>query len=561
MKKRNIKAENERVEKDFPKNPDNISKDELHEHFDLDKDGKVTLDEYSDHIDYHCENPGVLEDKLEEQSYNRGFKYKDGGKTLDYEYEDIGKFSMKDENWRYFSNEDFKDIGKEITHTAFNGDIDVAYESIVKQRDFEDGGELTEYEEGVLEKAGRKMNEGRVGELNRRSVRENIAEMRKNPKAFWREQMEGFKDNRQVMYETAGDTKKEINKYVSDDEIKVASKAVLKKERGGELEKEGMGGYDEYIMSSNEDKLANTIIDNTQVAKPFRAIGEGGSKIIIGESRGDSRKKKQKVAAALFAPHKLYSMYKADKRNKTLSEEFKKGGLTQDKAKLMLEEGIANGKPLTLKQKKYFRAIASGAKYSQGGYTKEGVKLRVALAQMKNVKDANGLFVYNPYYEKWGWINDSELEKGVLPYRVAVNYKKNDAKGKGSLENVNDLIVVREGYYREGGFCGDKEYEKREKSRNIRKMKKGGSVLDTLNEKWNLQDEIIYLEDELRDVESEIKNMFSDMKHEGGQKGEEWTDDDANRYGVKMNKAETRKESIKKLIKEKTEKWEELEQS
>ena len=35
MKKRNIKAENERVEKDFPKNPDNISKDELHEHFDL----------------------------------------------------------------------------------------------------------------------------------------------------------------------------------------------------------------------------------------------------------------------------------------------------------------------------------------------------------------------------------------------------------------------------------------------------------------------------------------------------------------------------------------------
>lgn len=558
MKKRNIKSENERVEKDFPKNPNNISKDELHEHFDLNQDGKVTIDEYAEHINYHCDNPETLSDELD---YERGFKYEKGGKTLEYEYEDIGKFSIKDENWKYFSNDDFKDIGKEITDTAFNGDLDVAYESIVKQRDFENGGKLTEYEEDILEKAGRKMNQGRVGELNRRSVRENIAEMRKNPKSFWREQMEGFKDNREIMYETAEDTKKEANKYVSDDEINFGMKALLKKERGGELEQEGMGGYDEYIMSSNEDKLANSIIDNTQIAKPFRAIGEGGSKIIIGESRGDSRKNKQKIAAAVFAPHKLYAMYKADKTTKTLGEEFKKGGITKDKAKLMLEDGVANGKPLTSKQKKYFRAISNGAKYSKGGYTKEGVRLREALAQMKSVKDANGLFVYNPYYEKWGWLNDTELEKGILPYRVAVNYKKNDTKGKGSLENVNDLIVVREGYYREGGICGDNEYEKREKLRNIRKMKKGGSVLDNLNEKWKLQDEIIYLEDELRDVESEIKDMFSDMKHEGGQKGEEWTDDDANRYGEKMNKAETRKESIKKLIKDKMEKWDELEQS
>ena len=46
----NIKKEDE-----FPKNPDNITKDELHDHFDLDDDGKVTLDEYADHINFHCD--------------------------------------------------------------------------------------------------------------------------------------------------------------------------------------------------------------------------------------------------------------------------------------------------------------------------------------------------------------------------------------------------------------------------------------------------------------------------------------------------------------------------
>ena len=89
MKKRNIKAENERVEKDFPKNPDNISKDELHEHFDLNQDGKVTLEEYAEHIDYHCENPGVLQDELD---YERGFKYADGGITPLFDFDDFAEY-------------------------------------------------------------------------------------------------------------------------------------------------------------------------------------------------------------------------------------------------------------------------------------------------------------------------------------------------------------------------------------------------------------------------------------------------------------------------------------
>ena len=72
-------TKNERVEKGFPKNPENITKDELHEHFDLNNDGKVTLEEYAEHIDYHCENPEVLDGELEEAYYQRMFMYAKGG--------------------------------------------------------------------------------------------------------------------------------------------------------------------------------------------------------------------------------------------------------------------------------------------------------------------------------------------------------------------------------------------------------------------------------------------------------------------------------------------------
>lgn len=75
FEKNNIKEE------DFPKDPENITKDELHEHFDLDNDGKVNIEEYSEHVNYHCNNPKVLEDKIEQARYNRGFKYAEGGLT------------------------------------------------------------------------------------------------------------------------------------------------------------------------------------------------------------------------------------------------------------------------------------------------------------------------------------------------------------------------------------------------------------------------------------------------------------------------------------------------
>ena len=76
--------ENRKKEMGFPKNPDNITKDELHEHFDLNNDGKVNIEEYAEHINYHCENPDVLEDEMQQADFERGFKYAEGGKVEKY---------------------------------------------------------------------------------------------------------------------------------------------------------------------------------------------------------------------------------------------------------------------------------------------------------------------------------------------------------------------------------------------------------------------------------------------------------------------------------------------
>ena len=74
-----IRDYNLKKEDEFPKNPNNITKDELHDHFDLDDDGKVTLDEYADHINFHCDNPEILDDELQQADFERGFKYAKGG--------------------------------------------------------------------------------------------------------------------------------------------------------------------------------------------------------------------------------------------------------------------------------------------------------------------------------------------------------------------------------------------------------------------------------------------------------------------------------------------------
>jgi len=52
------------------KNKDGIiSPDELYQHFDLDDDGVVTMEDYAAHVDFHCENPELLQPYRETEEY------------------------------------------------------------------------------------------------------------------------------------------------------------------------------------------------------------------------------------------------------------------------------------------------------------------------------------------------------------------------------------------------------------------------------------------------------------------------------------------------------------
>jgi hypothetical protein len=46
-----------------------ISPEELYQHFDLDGDGVVTMADYASHVDFHCENPELLQKERESEEY------------------------------------------------------------------------------------------------------------------------------------------------------------------------------------------------------------------------------------------------------------------------------------------------------------------------------------------------------------------------------------------------------------------------------------------------------------------------------------------------------------
>ncbi len=65
---------------------------------------------------------------------------------------------------------------------------------------------------------------------------------------------------------------------------------------------------------------------------------------------------------------------------------------------------------------------------------------------------------------------------------------------------------------------------------------------------YKLMDKEIDLIDQMRDATKEFEQLDSDMNQEAGQKGDSWSDDDANRYGGELDRLQTK---IEKLAKQK----------
>ena len=82
-----------------------------------------------------------------------------------------------------------------------------------------------------------------------------------------------------------------------------------------------------------------------------------------------------------------------------------------------------------------------------------------------------------------------------------------------------------------------------EKRKSLPKLKK-----TTIKQYFTLMDKEIDLIDQMKDATREFEQLDSDMNADAGQKGEDWTDADANRYGGDLDKLQTK---IEKLAKQK----------
>ena len=68
----------------------------------------------------------------------------------------------------------------------------------------------------------------------------------------------------------------------------------------------------------------------------------------------------------------------------------------------------------------------------------------------------------------------------------------------------------------------------------------------SMNKYYKLMDKESDLIDQMKDASKELARMFSDMNAEAGQKGEDWSDADANRYGGDLDKLQTKYEKLAK---------------
>jgi len=72
--------------------------------------------------------------------------------------------------------------------------------------------------------------------------------------------------------------------------------------------------------------------------------------------------------------------------------------------------------------------------------------------------------------------------------------------------------------------------------------------IPTEKQYYKLMDAEIDIINQIKDARRELEQLDSDMNQDAGQKGDEWTDDDANRYGGDLDKLQTK---VEKLVKRK----------
>ena len=63
---------------------------------------------------------------------NSTYTYNASDLSTAYDLEDIGQFSVSENEWSDFTNEEFGQLGAEVVNQDFGGDLKLAYDVLVK---------------------------------------------------------------------------------------------------------------------------------------------------------------------------------------------------------------------------------------------------------------------------------------------------------------------------------------------------------------------------------------------------------------------------------------------
>ena len=62
----------------------------------------------------------------------KNYTYNASDLSTAYDLEDIGQFSVSENEWSDFTNEEFGQLGAEVVNQDFGGDLKLAYDVLVK---------------------------------------------------------------------------------------------------------------------------------------------------------------------------------------------------------------------------------------------------------------------------------------------------------------------------------------------------------------------------------------------------------------------------------------------
>ncbi len=63
---------------------------------------------------------------------NSKYTYNGADLSTAYDLEDIGQFSVSQDEWSDFTNEEFGRLGADVVNEDFGGDLGLAYDTLVK---------------------------------------------------------------------------------------------------------------------------------------------------------------------------------------------------------------------------------------------------------------------------------------------------------------------------------------------------------------------------------------------------------------------------------------------